>query len=178
MSIVQIINSDYVGEYLDPARKENIAEAIMHRLLRENPFASQVNAASIRDLVMKVLDYNQTGSPDREVYKVCTSSTISIPIDGTPLTITGNSSGQVLKVCPLCKLTAEVEDPLCPNCNHVYYNHKLEAHLVQEALNRCAEKIEGAGNRNKVILNDEVEGIKVTKADMDKLLKDIEKYIP
>lgn len=165
-------------------RKEDFANLIMTQLIQENPIAAKVNAATLRDFVMRVVGYNEL--PD-EYFKTSKPtgflSICSMAIPNGNLAITVKmDTGQVLKVCPICKMTARVEDPICIGCSHVYENHDAEAAVVAASIRKCKEDMNlvagvrrGKGN---VVLQDEVEGITLTERDIDKYMTNIDKYIP
>lgn len=183
MSLISFVNANR-GERLDDYAKKALAQQAYSELVHENPLTSQLNANIVRQFIEKVLEFSsKIGSDSHPCYKVCTGSAITIPFQGSSLQLTGSSDGRIMKVCPHCKLTADVPDPVCPNCNHVYANHEGEAELVSKAISHLTShyfpnaKMEGA-KRNGIVLQDDVEGFTVRESDVDKYLRDIEKYKP
>ena len=167
--------------------KELIANEILEELIRRNPVASQLNAATLRDFVMRMMGFNELPSEtyfpiNRLPSSLCTSASVSVPIKDANVDITVTSYDEVLKVCPICFMTAKVEDPLCTNCDHVYVNCDLEAQVTAATVRKCNEEAEvtagvrkGKGN---IVLKDDVEGITITERDLNKYLPNIEKFIP
>ena len=162
-------------------KREQLAEDIAQNLLRECPGVAMINAATLRHFIFKMMDYNNlhTGATGTGEYAVgCTGSTVSFPLTGgSKLVLTCPDDHIVLKVCPDCKMTANISDPLCPECNHLYPEYEQEQTVVAAAiasLKMAAELTAG----NAIVLDDAVEGFKVTEADVKKHLRDVGKYMP
>lgn len=162
---------------------ELIANEIIEELIRRNPVAARLNAATFRDFVMRLMGFNQL--PPETYFPLMqslgiTASAVSVPILDANVNVTVTADGQVLKVCPICWMTARVEDPLCTSCDHVYVNCEEEARVTATAVRKCNEEITAGIRKGKgnIVLQDDVEGIVITDRDINKYMPGIEKYIP
>lgn len=169
MSLISIIN---VLSKKPFHNKAALAEAVAAQLLKECPGVAALNTSSIRSAIFDLLDYNGSGPQ----HVPCTGSSVTIPFEEGTITLTATEK-KVSKVCPSCKLTANVGDPICPGCNHIYSNHVLEERVVAASIAALLPtKI--TGSKYDTVLDDTVEGFKVTERDVDKYMRGIEKYIP
>lgn len=165
------------------AKKEELAEEIAAKLLQECPGVSLINAATLRNYIFKLLEYNQhsTNIPRYTFpYEPCCGNSVTFPMAGTVhnLTVTCVQDDKVLKVCPSCKLTANIGDPLCPKCNHIYPAPEKEEVIVTAAVAALFDAAELNASNNQIILEDAVEGFRVTEGDVKKHLRDVSKYYP
>lgn len=163
-------------------RKEDLAEEIAAKILQECPGAALLNTSTLRSFIFDLLDYNkQPETSCTQPYTICRASTVSVPVNGQKLIITTTKDNAIYKVCPSCKMTANIGDPICPNCNHIYNSHELEETVVATAIADACNKLGvelSAANKQDVVLNDAVEGFRVTEGDIDRYLREIEKYRP
>lgn len=164
--------------------KDIVADIIVKNILSENPLASKLNVSAIRNFAHKLLDYNNPVENPYYDVAVKRAECCAIPMHGSDkLIITiDKETRKVSKVCPECNFTANASDPLCTNCNHVYENYQMEASAIAEALRKCNSesevKMEGSKRGSNLVLQDDVEGIKLTERDIDKYMTNIDKFIP
>ena len=182
------------------ASREDMAEAVLEDLLGECPFLAEANASTLRNMVSIILDYNRKaadcGRPYRQLVtahsltgSAVVNSTFTFGFLGGNLTVVASENDHILKVCPRCNITACIGDPVCPGCNHDYRNHDKEETAITAALAAfgCMGKLAAAGSlaeaaqvtaSNAVILDDVVEGFKVTEGDVQNQMKNVHKYMP
>ena len=180
--------------------REALEAAVVENLLEECPFLAEANASTLRNMVSIILNYNRVadnyGRPYRPLIAAhgltgaaSVNSTFTFDFSGGKLTVLAAANEHILKVCPKCKLTACIGDPVCPGCNHSYAGYELEEAAITAACAALgvigelasASSITEAASitaSNTVILDDAVEGFKVTEGDVDRQMKDVHKYMP
>lgn len=180
--------------------REALEEAVVENLLEECPFLAEANASTLRNMVSIILNYNRVadnyGRPYRPLVvahgltgAASVNSTFTFDFSGGKLTVLAAANEHILKVCPKCKITACIGDPVCPGCNHNYAGHELEEAAITAACAALgvtgelasASSITEAASitaSNAVILDDAVEGFKVTEGDVQRQMKDVHKYMP
>ncbi len=180
--------------------REALEAAVVENLLEECPFLAEANAATLRNMVSIILNYNRVadnyGRPYRPLVvahgltgAASVTSTFTFDFSGGKLTVLATANEHILKVCPKCKLTACIGDPVCPGCNHSYTGYEQEEAAITAACAALggmsalasADSLTEAAKvtaSNAVILEDTVEGFKVTEGDVQRQMKDVHKYMP
>lgn len=193
MPLLNIINDIVRNKsYLPMDKKINSA---METFIAEVPIASTLNASDLRGMIQEMLSYRMSKDTlsDTQItpYMHHKRPSFSVPYihRGTEHTLTimaseANKDGStsVVKVCPVCGLTANVGDPVCGECNYFYPNHDGIAHYIESSVKeriRVSKIVEvNASSSNKVILKDHEEGFTVTEDDVNRLLPNIRSFIP
>lgn len=164
-------------------RKESLTNSIMEALIAENPLLARLNADTLRSFVMKMMQYNTLPDeyfryPGVRAPQCVTPSIVSLPIAGSVLHTLVNNDGQILKVCPSCKMTAHPDDPMCLGCSHIYENYATEAAIISATVDDILVEAGVRKGKGNIVLQDDVEGIVLTDRDIDKYMPNIDKYIP
>lgn len=177
MTLLDIIKQ-VEQKYGSFGKKEKSEEIV--RLLRLNfPAVNHLNTSVLRNFVFNLLDYNTLPNEERfyPYGTLCKASTFTVPLKEDSLTVTA-SSNDIFKVCPSCKMLANVGDPICLGCGSLYPNCELEEEVVAHAIRALTYSEELTASNNKVIFRDDAEGFSVTERDVNKYLNDIDKYKP
>lgn len=180
--------------------REALADAVLGDLLEECPFLAEANASTLRNMVSIILNYNKVADDYGRPYRMLVASkgltgsavpnsTFTFKCFGRDLTLVAHTGDHVLKTCPTCSLTACIGDPVCPNCNHRYLHADKEDQVIAAAIaalggmsslaaaNSLVDSVQVTA-ANAVVLDDAVEGFKVTEGDIDRQMKDVHKYMP